>query len=130
MKIAGSCATGLLIALSLAAQNPIVPAGIYIADPSAHVWKDGKMYVYGSRDESPDYYCSNSYVVLSSPDLKSWTVSKPSFVSQGPGDQVPYADGPLYAPDVQFSNGQYFLYYCMPGMFSEERSLKSPMGLL
>jgi hypothetical protein len=28
------------------AQNPIVPPGVYIADPSAHVWKDGKMYVY------------------------------------------------------------------------------------
>lgn len=119
MKKISLCAAGIIAALNLTGQNPIVPAGIYIADPSAHVWKDGKMYVYGSRDESPDYYCSNSYVVLSSPDLKSWTVSKPSFVSQGPGDQVPYADGPLYAPDVQFSNGQYFLYYCMPGMFSE-----------
>ena len=38
-------------------QNPIVPPGIYIADPSAHIWKDGRLYVYGSRDESPDYYC-------------------------------------------------------------------------
>ena len=23
------------------AQNPIVPPGVYIADPSAHVWADG-----------------------------------------------------------------------------------------
>ena len=30
-------------------QNPIVPPGIYIADPSAHVWQDGKLYIYGSR---------------------------------------------------------------------------------
>lgn len=119
MKILGSCTTGMLITLSLSAQNPIVPAGVYVADPSAHVWNDGKMYVYGSRDESPDYYCSNSYVVLSSSDLKSWTVSKPSFFSQGPGDQVPYTDVPLYAPDVQCLNGKYYLYYCMPGMFSE-----------
>jgi len=38
------------------AQNPIVPPGVYIADPSAHVWNDGKLYVYGSRDENPKYY--------------------------------------------------------------------------
>lgn len=28
-------------------QNPIVPAGVYIADPSALVWADGKLYIYG-----------------------------------------------------------------------------------
>jgi hypothetical protein len=54
-------------------QNPIVPPSIYIADPSAHVWKDGKLYVYGSRDESPEYYCSWSHHVLSTSDLKTWT---------------------------------------------------------
>jgi len=37
-------------------QNPIVPAGIYIADPSAHQWNDGKMFVYGSRNERLYYY--------------------------------------------------------------------------
>jgi hypothetical protein len=25
--------------------NPIVPPGVYIADPSAHVWDDGRLYV-------------------------------------------------------------------------------------
>ncbi|MGE5427750.1 MAG: hypothetical protein ACM3O8_07640, partial [Methylococcaceae bacterium] len=48
------------------AQNPIVPAGVYIADPSAHVWKDGKIYIYGSNDESVNYYCSWTHHVLSS----------------------------------------------------------------
>jgi len=43
-----------ILAAKLFSQNPIVPPGIYIADPSAHVWKDGKIYVYGSRDESPE----------------------------------------------------------------------------
>jgi arabinoxylan arabinofuranohydrolase len=113
------CQLGFMLALKLTGQNPIVPSGIYIADPSAHQWKNGKMYVYGSRDESPDYYCSSSYVVLSSVDLHAWTISGPSFVSQGPGDQVPYAEGPLYAPDVQFLNGKYYLYYCMPARFTE-----------
>ncbi len=94
-------------------QNPIVPPGIYIADPSAHQWKDGKMYVYGSRDESAKYYCSWRYDVLSSADLKSWTIHENSFASKGPNDQVSYADNFLYAPDCQYRDGTYYLYYCL-----------------
>src|SRR5659263_106834 len=97
----------------LAAQNPIVPPGVYIADPSAHPWKDGKMYVYGSRDESPDYYCSWSHDILSSGDLKTWTIIKNRFASKGPGDQVAYSDDILYAPDCQYANGTYYMYYCL-----------------
>ena len=102
-----------LISESLFSQNPIVSPGVYIADPSAHVWKDGKLYVYGSRDESPDYYCSCSYHVLSTSDLKTWTIHENSFASKGPGDQVSYSDSYLYAPDAQFKNGEYYLYYCL-----------------
>ncbi|HEX8659144.1 MAG TPA: family 43 glycosylhydrolase [Hymenobacter sp.] len=94
------------------AQNPIVPPGIYIADPSAHVWKDGKLYVYGSTDENPSVYCSKRYEVLSSTDLKAWQRSGQSFASQGAHDQVPYNDALLWAPDVQYRNGKYYLYYC------------------
>ena len=33
-------------------QNPLhFGSKIFTADPSAHVWKDGKMYVYTSHDE-------------------------------------------------------------------------------
>jgi arabinoxylan arabinofuranohydrolase len=60
-------------------QNPIVPPGVYIADPSAHVWSDGKLYIYGSRDESPEYYCSWKYHVLSTSDLKTWTLHENTF---------------------------------------------------
>jgi len=103
-----------LVLISIAfSQNPIVPPGIYIADPSAHVWKDGKLYVYGSRDESPDYYCSWNHHVLSTSDLKNWTIHENSFASKGPGDQVPYSDDFLYAPDVQYRDGTYYLYYCL-----------------
>jgi arabinoxylan arabinofuranohydrolase len=98
---------------NLFAQNPIVPPGVYIADPSAHVWKDGKLYIYGSRDESPDYYCSWNYHVLSTSDLKTWTIHENTFASKGPDDQVPYSDNYLYAPDVQYINGTYYLYYCL-----------------
>ena len=108
---AGIC---LLITHAIFAQNPIVPPGVYIADPSARVWEDGKLYVYGSVDESTDYYCSWTYHVLSSSDLRGWSIHENRFASRGPGDQVPESDQLLFAPDCQFSNGVYYLYYCLP----------------
>jgi arabinoxylan arabinofuranohydrolase len=95
------------------AQNPIVPPGVYLADPSAHQWPDGKMYVYGSRDESLQYYCSWNYDVLSSADLKTWKLTPKTFVSKGAGDQVAYSDELLYAPDCLYHKGIYYLYYCL-----------------
>jgi arabinoxylan arabinofuranohydrolase len=109
------------------AQNPIVPPGVYIADPSAHVWNGGKLYVYGSRDESPEYYCSWSYRVLSTNDLKKWELSGESFSSKGQNDQVPENDALLFAPDVQYKNGRYYLYYCMFGAEGVAVS-DSPLG--
>ena len=111
---------GISLLISICAQNPIVPPGVYIADPSAHVWKDGKLYVYGSRDESPDYYCSWKYHVLSTTDLKTWTIHENSFASKEPGDQVPYSDDFLYAPDVQYKDGTYYLYYCLANQTNTE----------
>lgn len=103
---------------------------MYIADPSAHVWSDGKLYVYGSRDESPDYYCSWNYHVLSTSDMKNWTIHENSFASKGPGDQVPYSDTYLWAPDVQYKDGIYYLYYCLgfTGNAEGVASSKSPVG--
>lgn len=108
------------------AQNPIVPPGVYFADPSARVWMDGKIYVYGSRDESPDYYCSWSYDVLSSPDLARWEIHRNVFASKGPGDQVLYSDAYLYAPDCHFRNGTYYLYYCLASRQDTEGVATSP----
>lgn len=114
----------------ICAQNPIVPAGVYIADPSAHVWKDGKLYVYGSRDESPNYYCSWRHDVLSSSDLRNWTISENVFASKGTKDQVPYSDDLLYAPDCQSKNGTYYLYYCLANATETEgvATSTSPTG--
>lgn len=120
----------LLMPVLLFAQNPISPPGIYIADPSAHQWKDGKMYVYGSRDEKPEYYCSGSYNVLSSADLINWELTKNTFAAYGPNDQVNYSDHFLYAPDCQYKNGTYYLYYCLASNTNTEgvATSKSPIG--
>lgn len=97
------------------AQNPISPPGIYIADPSAHVWKDGKLYIYGSLDENCTNYCSYLHHVLTTSDLKSWVLYKNAFSSKGSGDAVLYNDNLLFAPDAAFKRDTFYMYYCQPG---------------
>ncbi|WP_163718565.1 family 43 glycosylhydrolase [Mangrovibacterium lignilyticum] len=104
----------LFIGIEANAQNPIVPPGVYIADPSARVWNDGKLYVYGSLDESTTYYCSYMYHVLSTSDMKNWELTPDVFNSRGDNDQISYSDKELYAPDCTHRNGLYYLYYCQP----------------
>ena len=94
----------LAMPFSLRAQNPICPMGVYIADPSSRVGPDGRLYIYGSLDESPDYYCSRNYHVLSSDDLTHWTLHPFSFRNHET----------LYAPDVMEKDGTWFLYYDTP----------------
>jgi len=120
----------VLSAGSVAAQNPIVRPGLYIADPSSHVWKDGKLYIYGSRDESPGYYCSHDHYVLSTTDLIHWEVTPDAFASSGTNDQVPYSDDILYAPDCQYKDGTYYLYYCLASAVNTEgvATSASPLG--
>ncbi len=119
----------LAIPLINIAQNPIVPAGMYIADPSAHVWKDGKLYVYGSLDESTEYYCSWRHHVMSTTDMVHWEIEENVFASKGENDQVPYNDALLFAPDVMYKDGTYYMYYCQPNKDAEGvATSKSPLG--
>lgn len=54
--------------------NPVSPPGLYIADPEVRQMPDGRVYLYGSRDEPGNTWCSNSYHVLSTSDLVHWDV--------------------------------------------------------
>jgi arabinoxylan arabinofuranohydrolase len=102
------------LSVGLHPQNPITSAGIYIADPSAHVWPDGKLYIYGSLDESSQYYCSWKHHVLVTEDLRTWTLHRNAFASKGEGDAVPYNDNLLFAPDCAAQKDTFYLYYCQP----------------
>ena len=113
MKLIPLFLTSLIFSFKAIAQNPIVPPGIYVADPSAHSWDGKNLYVYGTRDLSTDFYCSWQYPVLSTTDLKSWNMAENVFASKGGNDQVPYSDRYLYAPDCQYHAGKYYLYYCL-----------------
>ncbi|MDD3077364.1 MAG: family 43 glycosylhydrolase [Proteiniphilum sp.] len=110
------------------AQNPICPPGLNIADPTTRVWKDGKLYLYGSRDESLNYYGSYDHWVLSTSDLLNWEFTPNAFASKGPFDQVPFNDDMLYAPDCMYKNGMYYLYFCQPGGLEGVATSTSPTG--
>jgi len=114
----------------LNAQNPISPEGIFLADPSAHVWQDGSVYLYGSVDKKPDDFCSEEYHVLSSENMLKWTLHRSTFAAAGKNDEVLYNNNnTLYAPDCYFKNGKYYLYYCQPGSDAEGVAVgNSPIG--
>ena len=106
--------TIMLFCLQLVSQNPISPPGIYVADPTARVWNDGRLYIYGSADESCSYYCSHTYHMLVTDDMINWEVVKNVFSSKGEGDEVPYNETLLFAPSAAYRDGTYYLYYCQP----------------
>jgi len=118
------------------AQNPICPPGIYIPDPTARVWQDGKMYVYGSlvSDQNKGNGtkpAGDGYQwAMSSSDLIHWEITKDIIASVGPNDQISYNDAPFWAPDCMYKNGTYYLYYCQPYPKMPEgvATSKSPLG--
>ncbi|MCF6358573.1 MAG: family 43 glycosylhydrolase, partial [Draconibacterium sp.] len=120
----------LILSTFCFSQNPIIPAGMYIADPSAHVWNDGKLYLYVSVDESTDYYCSYRHHIMSTSDMINWEITENVFSSKGENDQISYSDKLLFAPDCMFKDGTYYMYYCQPDNTAAEgvATSKSPTG--
>jgi hypothetical protein len=120
----------LLITGGLLAQNPICPIGTYIADPTARVWADGKMYIYGSTDDGVGHWCSYKHDVLHSADMKKWDMQLNVFSTKGENDQVKETDALLFAPDAMFRNNQYYMYFCTPDQKYSEgvATSKSPLG--
>lgn len=91
-------------------QNPLnFGSNIKTADPSAHVWKDGRMYLYTSHDEEcqPDFYMKDWHV-FSSADLVNWT-DHGACLSV---NDLSWADNYAWAPDCAYKNGKY--YFCFP----------------
>ncbi|MCB0525648.1 MAG: family 43 glycosylhydrolase [Saprospiraceae bacterium] len=103
--------TLLLVSLCsfLLAQNPLnFGHKIRTADPSGHVWADGKMYLYCSHDEEcqPDFYMKDWHV-FSSSDLVNW---EDHGACMSVGD-LSWADNYAWAPDCAYKNGKY--YFCL-----------------
>lgn len=100
----------VLITNTSHSQNPLnFGSKIFTADPSAHVWKDGKMYVYTSHDEEcqTDFFMKDWHV-FSSADLVNWT-DHGAILSV---DNLNWADNFAWAPDCAYKDGKY--YFCFP----------------
>jgi hypothetical protein len=96
------------------AQNPFITS-IYTADPSAHVWADGRLYVYPSHDMDPAKGCDlmDRYHVYSTDDMVSWRDEGEIFNA----GQVAWGrkeGGFMWAPDCAYKDGTYYYYFPHP----------------
>lgn len=91
-------------------QNPLnFGSEILTADPSGHVWADGKMYIYASHDEEcQEDFWMKDWHVFSSADLINWTDHGACLTV----DDLTWADNFAWAPDAAYKNGKY--YFCFP----------------
>ena len=114
--LAAAFSTGAFLAMSTAclAANPFITS-IYTADPSAHVWADGRLYVYPSRDIDPPRGCDlmDRYHVFSTEDMVNWRDEGEILRAS----QVPWGrpeGGFMWAPDCAYKDGTYYYYFPHP----------------
>src|SRR6266705_3756866 len=106
------------------AANPFITS-IYTADPSAHVWADGRLYVYPSRDIDPPRGCDlmDRYHVFSTADMVNWRdegeILRASQVEWGRPE-----GGFMWAPDCAFKDGTYYYYFPHPSDTAWNKSWK------
>jgi beta-xylosidase len=100
----------LIFSVSCFGQNPLhFGSNIRTADPSAHVWKDGRLYIYASHDiECQQDFWMKDWHVFSSDDLKNWTDHGPCLTL----NDITWADNYAWAPDCAYKEGKY--YFCFP----------------
>lgn len=104
-----------LLELQLFGQgNPFVRS-IYTADPSAHVWDDGRLYVYPSHDMVPPRGCDlmDKYHVFSTNDMVHWIDHGQILEAANVPWAQPLADGGkfMWAPDCAYKDGKYYFYF-------------------
>lgn len=90
---------------------------LYTADPSAHVWADGRLYVYASHDMEPTQGCDrmDRYHVFSTTDMKNWTdhgeIMNSATVKAHVGIGI---DGFMWAPDCVYNKEDQLYYFYFP----------------
>lgn len=92
-------------------MNPFLEHQYYVPDAEAHVWQDGRLYIYGSYDiRGGKSYCSPQYHTFSTSDLVHWQDHGISLDASDIAWMQPKR--PLYAPDCAYKDGKYYLYFC------------------
>lgn len=91
-------------------QNPLnFGSKIRSADPSAHVWKDGRLYIYASHDqECQEDFWMKDWHIFSTNDLINWKDHGVCLSVK----ELSWADNYAWAPDCAYKNGKY--YFCFP----------------
>lgn len=94
--------------------NPIFTS-IFTADPSAHVWDNGRIYVYPSHDIFPSRGSDlmDKYHVFSSDNMVDWVDEGEIFGA----DDVQWGrpeGGFMWAPDAAYKDGTYYVYFPHP----------------
>ncbi|MFG6442997.1 family 43 glycosylhydrolase [Roseateles sp. LKC17W] len=109
MKLWSVVLAALLVATSAQSQNPLkLGQDLRTADPSAHVWKDGRLWLYTSYDEEcqADFHMKDWYA-FSSTDLVNWT-NHGAVLSV---KDLAWANDYAWAPDAAYKNGKYYLVF-------------------
>ncbi|MDR2813633.1 MAG: family 43 glycosylhydrolase [Prevotellaceae bacterium] len=83
-------------------HNPVISSGT--PDPSIIRAKDGSFYLYGTED-------IRNIPIFHSTDLVHWTLTGAAFTNATRPNFEP--QGGLWAPDINYIQGQYVLYYSM-----------------
>ena len=113
-------------------MNPLLPKTFFMADAEAHVMPDGRLYMVGSTDVSGSKdYCSKEYHIWSTddPELNGWTDHGAVFKNEAGSAQIPWSPGTtLYAPDMAYKDGKYYLYICGMNALEAVASADSPAG--
>ncbi len=109
LKLTIFTAALVLFPVLAAAQNPLdFGSNIRTADPSAHVWEDGRLYLYTSHDiECQRDFHMQDWHLFSTDDLQSWTAHG-AVLSV---DDLSWADDYAWAPDAAYKNGKYYLIF-------------------
>src|SRR5215210_2404899 len=95
-------------------SKPLV-TDIYTADPSAHVF-NGKIYIYPSHDieagvpenDNGDHFDMRDFHILSMDSINGKVTDHGVALSV---KDIPWAGRQLWAPDVAYKNGTYYLYF-------------------
>lgn len=96
-------------------SQPLV-SDIYTADPSAHVWENGRIYVYPSHDidagvpedDLGSHFAMRDYRVFSM-DKVGGKVTLHGVALDI--KDVPWAGRQMWAPDAAYKDGTYYLYF-------------------
>ena len=96
------------------APNPFI-RHIYTADPSAHVWADGRLYVYASHDIDPPRGCDPDGPVSCVFHRRHGALDRPRRDSPRLASALGTQGGRLqWAPDCAYKDGTYYFYFPHP----------------